>query len=224
MRLAQRLLLFSSVTWVIPLSSPANPPEVELKVAGLQVIRELIPPGPGRGFALAPFSRFEKRGVKLAVLLTAPRGEFAAFDFPRSGVERLADDRGNPLRIWPIDPMDAEITENRRYAMFEIASTGLPAGDTKHILAKGTIGVFLGSKTATVRAEPAVIRKGAKLSAGKYGFTVSEIEEKREFVTSWRVTLAIPGKHREIRSLSLLEKTEAGFQGTPDSGRWGNQE
>ncbi len=147
---------------------------VEISPAGLKIVTVAY----GKEFMkTAPFQSFNT-GTELALGVTVKGTRIIALDEDKSELTSFTDDKGTDLAG---DKGDfgsfPKVSEDGLFGILEVSGAGIPAAGATKIMAKGTLAVTLGGKTATTRSKAVAIKKGTTFTLGDYKFSLTETGE-----------------------------------------------
>ena len=204
----RKVALFFVVTAVPALVSaqtrkgaPAKKPlplTSQVSVAGIRVV------GPGYGAEdgrARPFNYDPGVTIVLAVRVNAPHG-LVSMDKNRSSAE-LADSQGRVLEGPEVD-WNPDFSKDGTAAMVDLDAKGLPAADSTHITAKGTLMFMAASGVKTVKAAGVKLEKGTPVKLGTAALTLGDVEKGSE-----GPTVMFQGTRPVIKSIKAVRGREA---------------
>lgn len=191
-----------------PAKKPAPPPSAQVVVAGIRVV------GPGYGpedNRTRPFNYDPGTTVVLAVRVSPPNG-LVSMDKSRSSVE-ITDSQGRPLEDAQID-WNPDLSKDGTAALVDLDAKGLPAADSTHVAAKGTLMFMAASGVKTVKAAAVRLEKGAIVKLGTVTLTLGDVNTGM----GDGPTVMFEGTTRTIKGIKALRARDA--KGAEVEARW----
>ncbi len=201
--LASTSVVFS--TLVFPLTGSHAADAVEVSPAGLKIVAVAY----GKEYMkTAPFQSFDT-GTELALGITAKESRIIGLDEDKSKVTSFTDDKGTDLTGGKAEfGSFPKIAEDGTFGILEVKGSGIPAAGATKIMAKGTLAVTLGGKTATTRSEAVAVKKGTRFTLGDYKFEVSDTSESGDDEKPTSLTLQAKQNLDGVAAIRFF--TEAG--------------
>lgn len=188
----------AALALVTALSAPALlAQKAAVEAKGIRIVGE----GYGKtefGAELRPFNW--SPGTSIALLVLHSAGGLIEIDEDASKFTQFTDDKGTKLDAKKskfgnnaVNISFPKISKDGKAALVELGVDGLPAKGASSISVKGEIAAVTGSKKKTEKSVAIGLKKGQKITVGKYKFEVSKVAKPQFGEDPLEITLDVKG-------------------------------